>query len=100
VKVTERKRPFVLPYEEIKREVKAAYVQFFGPQPEAIFQQLEKEFSISVHDPRYKFLEDEIRTRIMLERPMTFQPPAEAPSLTRPPSQEGGRLEQRERTAQ
>jgi hypothetical protein len=100
VKVTERKRPFVLPYEEIKREVKAAYVQFFGPPPEAIFQQLAKEFSISVHDPRYKFLEDEIRTRIMLERPMTFQPPAEAPSLTRPPSQEGGRLEQRERTAQ
>lgn len=100
VKVLERKRPFVLPFEEIKREVKAAYVQFFGPPPEVIFQQLAKEFPVSVSDPRYKFLEDEIRTRTMLERPLTFQPPSEAPSLAKPPSQEGGRLEQREQTAQ
>lgn len=100
VKVLERKRPFVLPFEEIKREVKSAYVQFFGPPPEAIFQQLAKEFPVVIRDPRYKFLEDEIRTRILLERPMTFQPPSEAPGLTRPPSQEGGRLEQREQSAQ
>ncbi len=100
VKVLERKRPFVLPYEEIKREVKAAYVQFFGPPPEMIFQQLAKEFAVSIRDPKFKFLEDEIRTRTMIERPSTFQPPAEAPSLTKPPSQEGGRLEQREQSAQ
>ncbi len=100
VKVLERKRAFVLPFEEIKREVKAAYVQLFGPPPEMVFQQLAKEFSISVRDPRYKFLEDEIRTRMMIERPTSFQPPAEAPGLTKPPSQEGGRLEQREQSAQ
>ncbi len=100
VKVLERKRPFVLPFEEIKPQVKTAYVQLYGPPPEAIFQQLAKEFAISVHDPRYKFLEDEIRTRLMIERPLTFQPPAEAPGLTRPPSQEGGRLEQREQREQ
>ncbi len=100
VKVLERKRPFVLPFEEIKQYVKAAYVQNFGPPPETVFQQLAKEFAISVRDPRYKFLEDEIRTRVMLERPSAFQPPAEVPSLTKPPSQEGGRLEQREQSAQ
>ncbi|MCS7265567.1 MAG: SurA N-terminal domain-containing protein [Armatimonadetes bacterium] len=100
VKVLERKRPFILPFEEIKQYVKTAYVQNFGPPPETIFQQLAKEFAISVRDPRYKFLEDEIRTRVMLERPSTFQPPAESPSLTKPPSQEGGRLEQREQSQQ
>lgn len=100
VKVLERKRAFVLPFEEIRREVKAAYVQLFGPPPEFVFQQLAREFSISVRDPRYKFLEDEIRTRTMIERPSVFQPPAEAPGPTRPPSQEGGRLEQREQSAQ
>ncbi len=100
VKLLERKRAFVLPFEEIKPQVKTAYVQFFGPPPETIFQQLAKEFAISVHDPRYKFLEDEIRTRVMIERPSTFQPPAEAPGLTKPPSQEGGRLEQREQGEQ
>lgn len=100
VKVLERKRPFVLPYEEIKREVKAAYVQLFGPPPETVFQQLVKEFVVTVNDPRYKFLEDEIKTRAMIERPSAFQPPSEAPSLTKPPSQEGGRLEQREQSAQ
>ncbi|MCS7185988.1 MAG: SurA N-terminal domain-containing protein [Armatimonadetes bacterium] len=100
VKVLERKRAFVLPFEEIKPQVKTAYVQFFGPPPELVFQQLAKEFAVSVHDPRFKFLEDEIRTRMMIERPSTFQPPAEAPSLTKPPSQEGGRLEQREQESQ
>ncbi|MCS7192135.1 MAG: SurA N-terminal domain-containing protein [Armatimonadetes bacterium] len=100
VKVLERKRPFVLPFEEIKPQIKLAYVQLFGPPPETVFQQLAKEFAISVRDPRYKFLEDEIRTRTILERPSTFQPPAEVPSLTKPPSQEGGRLEQREQGAQ
>ncbi len=100
VKILERKRAFVLPFEEIKREVKTAYVQIFGPPPEIVFQQLAKEFAISVRDPRYKFLEDEIRTRTMIERPSTFQPPSEAPGLTKPPSQEGGRLEQREQSAQ
>ncbi|MFN4179475.1 MAG: SurA N-terminal domain-containing protein [Armatimonadota bacterium] len=100
VKVLERKHPFVLPYEEIKREVKAAYVQLFGPPPETVFQQLAKEFAVTVNDPRYKFLEDEIRTRAMIERPSAFQPPSEPPSLTKPPSQEAGRLEQREQSTQ
>lgn len=100
VKVLERKPPFVSPFEDIKREVKAAYVQIFGPPPEVIFQRLAKEFPVVIYDPRYKFLEDEIRTRMMLERPMTFQPPSEVPELSEPPSREGGRLEQRERSAQ
>ncbi len=100
VKVLERKRPLVLPFEEIKQYVKTAYVQQFGPPPELIFQQLAQQYGVVVRDPRYKFLEDEIRTRALLERPATFQPPAELPSMAKPPSQEGGRLEQRERTAQ
>ncbi len=100
VKVLERKRPFVLPFDEVKQYVKTAYVQQFGPPPEQIFQQLAQKYGVVVRDPRYKFLEDEIRTRALLARPPTFQPPAEAPGLVRPPGQEGGRLEERERSEQ
>ncbi len=100
VKVIERRSPFVLPFEKIKDFVKTAYAQQFGPPPEQIFQQLAQKYGVVVRDPRYKFLEDEIRTRALLASPPAFQPPAEAPSLTRPPSQEGGRLEQREQSSE
>jgi hypothetical protein len=93
VKVVDRTPPLVPRYEDIKPMVRAAFVQQFGPPPEAIFRSLAQKFPVAVQDPRFKFLEDEIRTQTMVESPSAFQPPTETPELTRPPSREGGGLE-------
>lgn len=97
VKVIERTPSVVPPFEDIKPQVRAAYVQQFGPPPETIFQELVKRHAVTVQDPRFKFVEDQIRTQMMVQSPSGFQPPAEAPELSRPPAQEGERLEQRVR---
>ncbi len=93
VKVIERTPPSVPPFEEIKPYVRARYVESFGPPAETIFQELVKQHPVTVQDPRFKFLEDQIRTQMMVQSPSGFQPPAEVPGLTRPPAQEGEGLE-------
>jgi hypothetical protein len=94
VKVVQRTPPIVPRYEDIKPQVRAMFVQQFAPPPEVIFRQLAQKYSVTVQDLRFKFVEDEIRTQMMLESPAAFQPPAEPPSVTRPPSREGERLEE------
>lgn len=97
VKVIERTKPIVPLFEDIKPWVRAEFVNRTGPRREVIIQQLASKSPVTVQDPRFKFLEDEIRTQAMLEPPSAFQPPPEVPEVTRPPAKEGERLEERVR---